>query len=100
MEHAVNEENLVKLKAIMNPQSEESDAMTTFDVECLQIIASREAIVSTVENLRSMRIAYEEQKQTFNEVRLILLRQLMDQYLQVNSCDTFMASKYREFMTK
>ena len=96
----VTEENLAKLMVIMKPSSEESDSVSTFDVECLRIIASNEAIVSNVSNLRYMNQAYEDQKKAFVELRLTLLRQLMEYYLTHNSSDTFMDSKYRDFMIK
>ena len=96
----VTEEILAKLMVIMNPSSEESDSVSTFDVECLRIIASNEAIVSTVSNLRHMNQVYEDQKKAFVELRLTLLRQLMQYYLTQNNSDTFMDSKYRDFMIK
>ena len=96
----VTEEILAKLMVIMKPSSEESDSVSTFDVECLRIIASNEAIVSTVSNLRYMNQAYEDQKKAFVELRLTLLRQLMQYYLTQNDSDTFMGSKYRDFMLK
>ena len=100
MEPAVTEENLAKLIVIMKPSSEESDSVSTFDVDCLRIIASDEAIVSTVSNLRHMNQVYEDQKKAFVELRLTLLRQLMEYYLTQNNSDTFMDSKYRDFMIK
>ena len=100
MEPAVTEENLAKLMVIMNPSSEESDSVSTFDVDCLRFIASREAIVNTVYNLRCMKQAYEDQKKAFVELRLTLLRQLMQYYLTQHNRDKFMDSKYRDFMIK
>ena len=100
MEPAVTEENLAKLIVIMKPSSEESDSVSTFDVDCLRIIASDEAIVSTVSNLRHMNQAYEDQKKAFVELRLTLLRQLMQYYLTQHNSDKFMDSKYRDFMIK
>ena len=96
----VTEEILAKLMVIMKPSIEESDSVSTFDVECLRIIASNEAIVSNVSNLRYMNQAYEDQKKAFVELRLTLLRQLMQYYLTQNNSDTFMDSKYRDFMIK
>jgi hypothetical protein len=88
------EDNLQKLMVIMNPSSVEDDSVTSFDVECLTFIASTETIVSHVHNLRIMCVQYEEQKQAFIALRLVLLRRLMEHYLTYNSPDAFLGSKY------
>ena len=64
MESAIGskEDNLQMLMVIMNPSSVEDDSVTSFDVQCLQYIASKESIVSVVQNLRLMCEQYAEQK--------------------------------------
>ena len=100
---ASNEENLRKVMVIMKPSEScvvEDDCVTTFDVECLTLIAGSESILNKVHNMRSMALHYTEQKKNFIELRLNLLRQLMAHYLTLHSCDDFMGSTYRDFMIK
>ena len=105
MESAIasKEDNLQKLMVIM--KSSEScvvadGCVTSFEVEYLTSIAGSESILSNVHNMRCMGLHYIEQKQHFIELRLNLLRQLMEHYLTLNSRDDFMESKYRDFMIK
>ena len=105
MESAIasKEAILQKLMVIMKPSEScvvEDDCMTSFDVECLTLIAGSESIVSNVHNLRCMCEQYTEQMTIFIALRLNLLRQLMEHYLVFNSRDDFMGSKYRDFMIK
>ena len=102
MESAIGskEEHLQKLMVIMNPSSVEDDSVTSFDVQCLTFIAGSESIISNVQNMRSMSLDYLEQKKNFIELRLNLLRQLMEHYLTLHSCDDFMGSTYQDFMIK
>ena len=98
------EENLQKLMVIMIPSESgevpEEGCVTSFDVQCLTFIAGSESIISNVQNMRSMSLDYLEQKKNFIELRLHLLRQLMEHYLTLHSCDDFMGSTYRDFMIK
>ena len=107
MESAIassREENLQKLMVIMRPSESgvvhEDGCVTSFDVQCLTLIAGSESIISNVQNMSSMGLHYLEQKKNFIELRLNLLRQLMEHYLTLNSRDDFMGSKYRDFMIK
>ena len=98
------EANLQKLMGIMSPSESgvepEEGCVTSFDVECLTLIADSESMISNVEHMRSMGLDYMEQKKNFIELRLHLLRQLMEHYLTFNSRDAFIGSKYRDFMIK
>ena len=98
------EANLQKLMGIMSPSESgvepEEGCVTSFDVECLTLIADSESMISNVEHMRSMGLDYVEQKKRFIQLRLHLLRQLMEHYLVFNSRDDFMGSKYRDFMIK
>ena len=78
----------------------EDDCMTSFDVECLTLIAGSESILSNVHNLRCMCEQYTEQKTNFIALRLNLLRQFMEHYLTFNSRDDILGRKYRDFMIK
>ena len=98
------EANLQKLMGIMSPSESgvapEEGCVTSFDVECLTLIANSESMISNVEHMRSMGLDYMEQKKNFIALRLHLLRQLMEHYLTFNSRDAFIGSKYRDFMIK
>ena len=98
------EANLQKLMGIMSPSESgvepEEGCVTSFDVECLTLIADSESMISNVEHMRSMGLDYMEQKKSFIELRLHLLRQLMEHYLTFHSRDAFIGSKYRDFMIK
>ena len=98
------EANLQKLMGIMSPSESgvepEEGCVTSFDVECLTLIADSESMISNVEHMRSMGLDYMEQKKNFIELRLHLLREIMAHYLTFNSRDAFIGSKYRDFMIK
>ena len=100
MESAIacsREENLQKLMVIMRP----SESGVVHEDGCVtSLIAGSESIISNVLNMRSMGLHYNEQKKNFIELRLKLLRQLMEHYLTFNSRDAFMGSNYRDFMVK
>ena len=107
MESGINcskEANLQKLMGIMSlsesvVESEEG-CVTSYDVDCLTLIADSESMISNVEHMRSMGLDYMEQKKNFIALRLHLLRQLMEHYLTFHSRDAFIGSKYRDFMIK
>ena len=98
------EANLQKLMGIMSPSESgvepEEGCVTSFDVECLKLIAESESMISNVQNMKSMGLHYIEHKKIFIELRLNLLRQLMEHYLTFNSRDAFIGSKYQDFMIK
>ena len=98
------EANLQKLMGIMSPSESgvepEEGCVTSYDVDCLTLIADSDSMISNVEHMRSMGLDYVEQKKRFIELRLNLLRQLMEHYLTIHSCDDFIGSKYRDFMIK
>ena len=98
------EANLQKLMGIMSlsesgVESEEG-CVTSYDVDCLKLIADSESMISKVDHMRTIGLNYVEQKKRFIELRLHLLRQLMEHYLTFNSRDAFIGSKYRDFMIK
>ena len=98
------EANLQKLMGIMSPSESgvepEDGCVTSYDVDCLTLIADSDSMISDVEHMRSIGLDYVEQKKRFIELRLNLLRQLMEHYLIHHSCDDFIGSKYRDFMIK
>ena len=98
------EANLQKLMGIMSPSESgvesEEGCFTSYDVDCLTLIADSDSVISNVLDMRSLGLDYLEQKKRFIELRLKLLRQLMEHYLIHNSCDDFIGSKYRDFMIK
>ena len=98
------EANLQKLMSIMSPSESgvepEEGCVTSYDVDCLTLIADSESMISNFEHMRSMGLDYMEQKKSFIQLRLHLLRQLMEHYLIFHSRDAFIGSKYRDFMIK
>ena len=98
------EANLQKLMGIMSPSESgvesEEGCFTSYDVDCLTLIADSDSMISNVDHMRSIGLDYVEQKKRFIEIRLNLLRQLMEHYLIHHSCDDFIGSKYRDFMIK
>ena len=75
MESAIasKEENLQKLMVIMRPSESgvvPDGCVTSYEVQCLTLIAGSESIQSNVHNMRSMGLHYIEQKKNFIELRL------------------------------
>ena len=98
------EANLQKLMGIMSPSESgvesEEGLVTSYDVDCLTFIAESDSVISNVDHMRSIGLDYVEQKKSFIQLRLLLLRQLMEHYLIIHSRDDFIGSKYRDFMIK